>query len=232
MGQLSTPTLSTFRGADAARNLTPERPDAGDDCTYQTEYIEHRGPCLRPAILLGLMLLHRSIDVVATFNWIADELPGSLRFYERRSRSSLGWWAYLLVMLFCSLMRSSDSRNNSMLFLKSMPQTDFKIFGSKMAAAATVLGGDPACRRDQRSSPTAGPVGGHRDPGYAPPVSTRSAPANSWRPPSCSLPWGSVVRAILCLRPLSVLFRRWAFRWPSSFPWRWVTEISDAALVA
>src|SRR5690606_24546070 len=48
---------------------------------------------------------------------------------------------YLIIMLFFYYADafSADSRNNSMLFWKSMPQSDLKIFGSKVATSLTVF---------------------------------------------------------------------------------------------
>jgi ABC-2 type transport system permease protein len=109
------------------------------------EYLEHRGAfILGPTILLGLMLL-----AALYMTWSASvdsdmggDLPSALRFYEAAFAILVaGWWLYLLIMLFFYFADafSSDSRNNSMLFWKSMPQTDLKIFGTKMAAAFTVF---------------------------------------------------------------------------------------------
>lgn len=109
------------------------------------EYLEHRGAFIvGPSILLGLMLL---ASVYATWSAgihsdFGEELPSSLRFYEAAfAVLAGGWWFYLLVMLFFYFADafSADSRNNSMLFWKSMPQTDFKIFGSKLGAAYTIF---------------------------------------------------------------------------------------------
>lgn len=109
------------------------------------EYLEHRGAfILGPVILVGLMLL---ASVYATWSFGAhsdfgDEMPSALRFYEAAfALLAAGWWFYLLIMLFFYFADafSADSRNNSMLFWKSMPQSDFKIFGAKMGAAYTIF---------------------------------------------------------------------------------------------
>ncbi len=109
------------------------------------EYLEHRGAFVfGPAILLGLMLL-ASLYMTWSVSFDArlhEEMSSALRFYEAAfAFLAAGWWIYLLVMLFFYFADafSSDSRNNSMLFWKSMPQTDFKIFGAKMTAAFTVF---------------------------------------------------------------------------------------------
>ncbi len=110
------------------------------------EYLEHRGAfIIGPAILLGLMLLAAlyttwSVGTESDLGW--SDVPSSLRFYEAAfAVLAAGWWVYLLIMLFFYFADafSSDSRNNSMLFWKSMPQTDLKIFASKMAAALTIF---------------------------------------------------------------------------------------------
>jgi ABC-2 type transport system permease protein len=65
-----------------------------------------------------------------------------LRFYETAfALGAAGWLVYLIIMLFFYYgdAFSADSRNNSMLFWKSMPQSDLKIFGSKVAASLTVF---------------------------------------------------------------------------------------------
>ncbi|MCS6758606.1 MAG: hypothetical protein MO852_05845 [Candidatus Devosia euplotis] len=53
------------------------------------------------------------------------------------------WSLYLAVTLFfyCADGFSADKRNNSMLFWKSMPASDFKMLLSKMTAALTILPG-------------------------------------------------------------------------------------------
>ena len=186
------------------------------------EYIEHRGAFVfGPAILLGLMLFASLYSTwsASVQTGIADELPGSLRFYEAAfSIVVAGWWAYLLVMLFFYFADafSSDSRNNSMLFWKSMPQTDFKIFGSKMAAAATVF---PAAIL--LAVAISGIIAylpalsvGTAIPGYAPPgfLDTLGAWANIMATAivffALGLLWYAPFFAWVGL--LSVLFRRWA----------------------
>lgn len=51
------------------------------------------------------------------------------------------WFAYLLFALFFYFADafSADSRNNSMLFWKSMPVSDFKMLASKMTAGLTLF---------------------------------------------------------------------------------------------
>lgn len=109
------------------------------------EYLEHRGAfILGPAILLGLMLI-ASVYMTWSIGFQSEfqgDLPSALRFYEATFAAlAAGWWFYLLVMLFFYFADafSSDSRNNSMLFWKSMPQSDLKIFTAKMGAAYSVF---------------------------------------------------------------------------------------------
>lgn len=115
----------------------------------QREYIEHRAPFVfGPLILLALMLLAAGYAVFASnVEWFvagdADTLlRSSLRFYETTfALAAAGWWLYLLVALFFYFSDSfwADSRDNAMLFWKSMPQSDFKMLAAKMLVALTVF---------------------------------------------------------------------------------------------
>lgn len=109
------------------------------------EYLEHRGAFVfGPIILLTLFLLGALYSMLGTD--ISVGISGAprtaLRFYETAfALGAAAWLAYLIIMLFFyySDAFSADSRSNSMLFWKSMPQSDFKILGSKMAASLTVF---------------------------------------------------------------------------------------------
>ena len=109
------------------------------------EYLEHRGAFLfAPAILLGLFTL--TIASALAVNKLSVpinvDMTSALRFYEFGFIIVSGlWMAYLSVALFFYYADafSADRRNNSMLFWKSMPQSDFKILGSKMLAGMTLL---------------------------------------------------------------------------------------------
>ena len=109
------------------------------------EYLEHKGAFVYgPAILLALMSAGALYAVFGTdFQGdFSNELPTVLRFYETAfALSAAAWLAYLIIMEFFYYADafSSDSRNNSMLFWKSMPQSDFKIFGAKVGVSLTVF---------------------------------------------------------------------------------------------
>lgn len=109
------------------------------------EYLEHRGAFIYgPAILLVLMLVAAAYAVldVDFGGEFTESLPTVLRFYETAfAMAAAGWLAYLIIMLFFYYADafSSDSRNNAMLFWKSMPQSDLKIFASKVTASLTVF---------------------------------------------------------------------------------------------
>lgn len=109
------------------------------------EYLEHRGAFIYgPALLLVLGSLAAIYAVFGTDfrGEFSGTLPTVLRFYETTfALTAAGWLVYLIIMLFFYYgdAFSADSRNNSMLFWKSMPQSDLKIFGSKVAASLTVF---------------------------------------------------------------------------------------------
>ncbi|MCD7058974.1 hypothetical protein [Pelagibacterium xiamenense] len=109
------------------------------------EYLEHRlAFVVAPMVLIGLMLaaalygmVGHSVD--ASFS---DGPSSALRLYEALlSVTVAGWWLYLLVtlMFYYANAFSADSRNNAMLFWKSMPQSDLKILSSKVAAGLTIF---------------------------------------------------------------------------------------------
>lgn len=109
------------------------------------EYLEHRGAFLyAPAILLALFTL--TVASALALNKLSVpinvDMNSALHFYEFGFLILGGlWMAYLSVALFFYYADafSADRRNNSMLFWKSMPQSDFKILGSKMLAGMTLL---------------------------------------------------------------------------------------------
>ncbi len=109
------------------------------------EYLEHRGAFIYgPMLLLALGSLAAIYGVFGTDfrGEFSGSLPTVLRFYETAfALGAAGWLVYLIIMLFFYYgdAFSADSRNNSMLFWKSMPQSDLKIFASKVAASLTVF---------------------------------------------------------------------------------------------
>ncbi|WP_127144344.1 hypothetical protein [Pelagibacterium montanilacus] len=109
------------------------------------EYLEHRAAfVIAPAILLGLALLGALYGTisVSTSGRFAAELPSLLIFYETLfAAAAYGWSVYLLVMLafYFANAFSADSRNNAMLFWKSVPQSDLTIMGAKVLTGLTVF---------------------------------------------------------------------------------------------
>ena len=109
------------------------------------EYLEHRGAFLyAPAVILGLLVIAMALAFVSGRSRIgmASSLPSLQKFFEAAYGAFAGlWWFYLLIALFFYFADAfnADRRNNSMLFWKSMPQSDFKILGSKMAAGMTLF---------------------------------------------------------------------------------------------
>ena len=114
------------------------------------EYLEHRGAFLyAPAVLvLILAVIVFSGIGLGRFHpqgWDDDGsvgvVSGAKGFEFGFIGLSVMWMFYLLVALFFYFANafSADARNNSMLFWKSMPQSDFKILASKMLAGFTVF---------------------------------------------------------------------------------------------
>lgn len=109
------------------------------------EYIEHRTAfVLAPAILVGVLLVAAVWSALAThMNWqttTGEFTP--VKFYEIMVLiGTAGWLAYLQLALLFYFANAfaADSRNNSMLFWKSMPQSDLKILSAKIGAALTVF---------------------------------------------------------------------------------------------
>ena len=113
------------------------------------EFIEHRGAFLTgPLIMLGILF---GITILAfTVGRVDVHMSGALLTIVPLIIYEIGffglgfaWSLYLGVTLFfyCADGFSADKRNNSMLFWKSMPVTDFKVLLSKMTAALTILPG-------------------------------------------------------------------------------------------
>lgn len=109
------------------------------------EYLEHRGAFVYGPLILLAVMLAAAIYAVLDIDFggeFTESLPTVLRFYETGfAMSAAGWLVYLIIMLFFYYADAfaADSRNNSMLFWKSMPQSDLKILSSKVAASVTVF---------------------------------------------------------------------------------------------
>lgn len=109
------------------------------------EFLEHRGAFFyAPMLILGLMALVMLSGI--TFGRIevlqkVGIVTGAKGFEFGFLALSGLWMFYLLAALFFYFADafSADSRNNSMLFWKSMPQSDFKMLASKMTAGLTLF---------------------------------------------------------------------------------------------
>lgn len=109
------------------------------------EYLEHRVIFLY--VPLVLVLLFAALAVTSLFSGNVRALlriePGTPANIYNGLYFGLAtlWWLYLAAMLFFYFADAynSDTRNNAMLFWKSMPQSDFKILMSKFAAGLTIF---------------------------------------------------------------------------------------------
>ena len=112
------------------------------------EFIEHRGAFfIGPLLLLALIV---AMTVLAfTVGRVDVRMTGSLAagfstmLFWPALVQGVGWGLYLLAVLFfyCADGFAADKRNNSMLFWKSMPVSDFTMLLSKLVAAITILPG-------------------------------------------------------------------------------------------
>lgn len=109
------------------------------------EYLEHRGAFLyAPAAILVLLI----IVMLSGVTFGRFRTIGALGIASGAKGFEVGflvigmlWSFYLLIALFFYFADafSADSRNNAMLFWKSMPQSDFKILASKVMASLTIF---------------------------------------------------------------------------------------------
>lgn len=109
------------------------------------EFLEHRGAFLyAPAILI---VLFAAFVVLSIETHHLDMLilavpaaPDKLVDIAYLVVATL-WWIYLALMLFFYFADAfhADTRNNSMLFWKSMPQSDLKVLTSKLASGLTMF---------------------------------------------------------------------------------------------
>ena len=109
------------------------------------EFLEHRGAFFyAPGIILALMTIVM-LSGVTFGRYEAMQKVGAItgaKGFEFGFLALSGLWMfYLLVALFFYFADafSADNRNNSMLFWKSMPQSDFKMLASKMTAGMTLF---------------------------------------------------------------------------------------------
>ncbi len=109
------------------------------------EYLEHRVAFFyAPLILVGVFVAF-VVSVIAA-NHVAvltGGIPGSsFRVYATGYFAvALLWWLYLAMLLFFYFADAfhADTRNNAMLFWKSLPQSDFKILLSKLGAGLSIF---------------------------------------------------------------------------------------------
>ena len=110
------------------------------------EFLEHKGAFLiAPAVLLSALFM---LLLLAFFFGHSDvhqfgnlTMEGTQLYQLALGGGFAMWMAYLLVALFFyySDSFSADRRNNSLLFWKSMPQSDFKVLSSKALAGITLF---------------------------------------------------------------------------------------------
>ena len=111
----------------------------------QREYLEHRGAFLYApaAIVVLLAIIVFSGLGLGRFDTAAKigVISGAKGFEFGFLAFSAMWMFYVLVALFFYFADafSADARNNSMLFWKSMPQSDFRILASMMLAGLTIF---------------------------------------------------------------------------------------------
>ena len=111
----------------------------------QREFQEHKGAFFfAPLVLLALFTL--LLGSALAFNEVKVPVSVSdasaLKFFEIAFLGTGALWLiYLMAALFFYYADafSADRRNNSMLFWKSMPLSDFKVLLSKMAAGLTLF---------------------------------------------------------------------------------------------
>src|SRR5690606_5828513 len=97
------------------------------------ELLEHRGAFLyAPGVLVAALFLFIIAGLVfgnAGHPAEFASMPGPVQLYTTALAAvAMLWTAYLMVALFFYYADSfsADRRNNSLLFWKSMPQSDFK----------------------------------------------------------------------------------------------------------
>lgn len=118
--------------------------------TYQAlikrELLEHRGAFLyAPAVLLVTMFVVIILALIfgePGFSARPDEHVTGVQIYQIGLTGTFALWSvYLMAALFFYFADSfsADRRNNSLLFWKSMPQSDLKVLTSKALAGITIF---------------------------------------------------------------------------------------------
>jgi ABC-2 type transport system permease protein len=112
------------------------------------EFLEHRlAYVIAPMVLLGLLVL------AAIYFWLSTpgaDIDAQFPIQSASKIYDLGyglaiqaWWYYALASLFFYYADAfhGDTRNNAMLFWKSMPQSDLKISLAKLITGMSVFPG-------------------------------------------------------------------------------------------
>lgn len=110
------------------------------------EFLEHRGAFLyAPAVLIAVLLVLISAGLIFGDTHVVapsrDDVTPLILLQIVFGGVGAMWSVYLLIALYFYYADafSADQRNNSMLFWKSMPQSDLKILGAKAIAGLTIL---------------------------------------------------------------------------------------------
>lgn len=108
------------------------------------EYLEHKGAFFyAPIAIVGLLALGILMGLGGgRFRATASIIPPANTLFEMGALATMWLWSiYLLLMLFFYYADAfaADRRNNAMFFWKSMPQSDFKILGSKFLTGTLVF---------------------------------------------------------------------------------------------
>lgn len=112
------------------------------------EFIEHRGafflgPILLVAVIVALTMLAFTVGRVDVRMAGSIATGLSVMLFWPALILGAAWGLYLFATLFfyCADGFAADKRNNSMLFWKSMPVSDFTMLLAKLVAAMTILPG-------------------------------------------------------------------------------------------
>jgi ABC-2 type transport system permease protein len=111
----------------------------------QREFLEHRGAfvfapaALLTGLIVAIVLAFASAPINVEQGGV--NIPAARIYAAMCFVCVAGWSAYMLIALYFYFgdSFSADRKNNSLLFWKSMPQSDLKILGSKLLAGATIF---------------------------------------------------------------------------------------------